>query len=76
MHRRASPENIRLQLQPLIPREIERDRVRRQVEVDKGGGVKEWASRRVYVYRLPQLSECRGFFAERFALPADFWSSD
>ena len=74
--RRASPENLKIQLEPSVPREIERSRVRRQVEVDKGGGVKEWSTRRVHVYHLPELAECRGFLAERMGLPADYWGSD
>jgi len=76
VRRRASPEHLRIQLGPLLPREFERKRVRRTVEVDKGGGVKEWSTRRVHVYLLPSLEECRGFFAERFGLPAEFWGSD
>ena len=75
VRRRASPEHLRIQLDPFLPREIERKRVRRTVELDKGGGVKEWTTRRVHVYVLPQLERCRGFFAERFGLPADFWGS-
>ena len=76
VRRRASPENLKMQVQPFVPREIERSRVRRTVEVDKGGGVKEWSTRRVYVYHLPELDECRGFFGERLGLPVDFWGSD
>ena len=76
VRRRASPEHLRIQLGPLVPREFERRRARRAVEVDKGGGVKEWSTRRVYVYYLPELAECRGFLAERMGLPADYWGSD
>jgi hypothetical protein len=76
VRRRASPEHLKIQLQPFVPHPIGRTRARRQVEVDKGGGVKEWSTRRVYLYHLPELEECRGFFGERLGLPPDFWGSD